>query len=527
MEYYNNLLPVISIVSFVLFITLIIIQLLLRKQSLDILDGIEKEKLKNFSLNHFIVCLLGIIFLSVFFLLIISDQIKEISMIISFIAGTILSFSYWKLNQYFLEKKISPDSIIGFTLTILCISLFFNFSKFEHYNNINLLICFCLGLSIVLIFSYSFSWINGEIEYELNFLNQHQLFLIIYFWSLTAVLCLVDKIFYNTDKIYIIIPLFLGISSSIIILILKIITLKDQDESKQNFTLFLLIIFLGFIEFVSIKYFFYKNINIIYTLLIGLGTFIILKLIASLKIDDSKFNLIIQSILSISVIGISILLSNRLYGSYGISLCSLSMIMAGNYLFNISKNEKNDLLIKYISIGSILLSSRSLIQLYLYRTYLTEYGIDITQSYTFFSFTIGIIFPLILLFIIVVCQRRKILSFLGSLFTIFFPVMVGIFFHTLATAGFVIGVLISTLISLGFMNFIKDIKYTPILNLSNILSPVFISLVSITLIFAPWIIQINDLTRMTRFIIFCLILLLILILSIFYFYQENTQRKVE
>jgi hypothetical protein len=176
----------------------------------------------------------------------------------------------------------------------------------------------------------------------------------------------------------------------------------------------------------------------------------------------------------------ALILANRLFGIYGVSLAGLGLLA-------IWPEEE-----KKIEVVLTVFAARPLLQLYLLRTGLNEAGVDITRTYAFAALFLAVLLPFILGATRRFFREDRLFSGLILLALLLLPGFVGFFLHIEALAALLAGGLITALV-FGIYEESEG---------SLSLSSLSLSSLSFALLLAPWFMQVINLPRLPRLISF-------------------------
>ena len=208
---------------------------------------------------------------------------------------------------------------------------------------------------------------------------------------------------------------------------------------------------------------------------LSIGLLLALSLLFILRLPGP---LVPLSVLLIS--GMALLLANRLFGSYGVSLAGLGLLAirpAG---------------IKTEAVVLTVFAARPLLQLFLLRTGLNEAGVDITKTYAFAALFLAVLLPFVLGATRRFFREDRLFSGIVLLAILLLPGFAGFFLHIEALAALLAGGLILALV-FGLTEE-SDLFHFP--------SSLVLSGLSFSLLLAPWFMQVINLPRLPRLIAF-------------------------
>jgi len=492
----------------------------------------QSSNILNFLKNDTFIfnLLLGFV-LAIISGLITSPVDKAIYTAIACFVGTIINILHFYVNKYIL--KISNlgsylASLFTLILSLGFLSIFLLLSGISSVLIINLLVSASIGLTSPIIINYFLMKTSQELITD-N-LNWRQIILSLYFWVYTGISCFGENIF-GEGKAGIIFPLVFGGCAFVIFGLTLVGTLFASDTSKlKNPSTFLHTFFIIFlmliITFIFLYYIFQVNLKTMYPFLFGWLTIIIVYAFSLLKnkiVESTNrsplYYQFLQMIFTVILLGGIIILVNRLNGAYGLVLCGLSLLVGGTYIFGVKKLFFID---KVLILGAGIMVSRAVLQLYLERTNLTSYGIDITTAYTFGLLVIGMAMPLILSLCTVLSLNKKLIAFFLCLLIINLPLITGFFVHTTAVSSFIFGFLSISLIIGAILTLVYENKWITdnniqliLMKTNNLLIPLIIVCTGITILSASFVIYVSDMTRLERVLIFVGFLIIACLVSFF------------
>ncbi|HEY9856930.1 MAG TPA: hypothetical protein V6D05_14395 [Stenomitos sp.] len=197
----------------------------------------------------------------------------------------------------------------------------------------------------------------------------------------------------------------------------------------------------------------------------------------------------------ILVAGGTLLLANRLYGMYGMSLAGLGLfpvVVAG---------------LRAVPLGGLVMAAfagRALLQVFLDRTYLRQYGADLTHVYTSFGLLSALLVPYALLALRQAYAPRAVLLGIEALVALALPWVMGYFLHVDPVASYLAGLLMVTFV-LGLLGEAQLTRF----RFHAVLPPLVVAAGSASLIGAKWMITVMNAPRMERLAVFLILLLLL------------------
>lgn len=196
------------------------------------------------------------------------------------------------------------------------------------------------------------------------------------------------------------------------------------------------------------------------------------------------------------VAGGCLLLANRLFGMFGVTLAGIGLSVL------LLARGRAPMLAGILVAG---FAGRAFLQLFLDRTYLNQYGVDLTHTYTSFGLVAAFLVPFAL-----VALRRDVLPSglllaIEALLVLVLPVLMGYFIHVDPLASYLAGLLV-TLYVLGILSppgFGEG-------RFAALMPPLLISASAVSLLAAPWLITVLNAPRQDRLTVFAVVLVLLL-----------------
>ncbi|MFH0886754.1 MAG: hypothetical protein V1843_01170, partial [bacterium] len=325
---------------------------------------------------------------------------------------------------------------------------------------------------------------------------------------------------------------------------------ENKASTKKLLPHIIMSLTLSFLIFFILgNYMLQIDMGLLWPILVGMITSaLIIFIIDHLEIPGGKDNegkIFFGSFLSLGLVlifGLAILISNRLYGSYGIALLALGMLSPTLLLIPLNfikpvlsaasdimkkaadkkplnlllEGYKNSIfIVTVLLIGSSIAIARALMQIYLKATYLGVLGITVTDAYTFVGLILGILLPFIVLVFYSYSEKRELSSMGAAKILILLPLLIGFFIHIEPLGSFFMGslgaVFVMSLLLICFKNifFEKDDEpYARLFLKFALLLPILV-IAQITLgsIAAPFFIAFINTTRLIRVIAFLVIAL--------------------
>jgi len=290
--------------------------------------------------------------------------------------------------------------------------------------------------------------------------------------------------------------------------------------------------------FVVSNYLLGVEARLLLPVVVGLITSLLLVfLVYSTKFSKKSDDLIscfgeggIFACLIIVVVGGAILLSNRLYGSYGIALFALGiftplfLLLPLNYLKPLLKKKQGlegTAMIAYVLyVSAAIAIARALLQSYLRVTYLGYLGVTVTNAYSFVGLILGALFPFLFLAALAYSIKKERLSLLVGTVALLAPIFIGFLIHIEPLASYLIGFLVVAFILAVFTLTIKAANVfqeedSPAsmlaIKFSLALPGLLITSILLSIISAPWLIAVINATRPVRVIVFVITVVVIVI----------------
>lgn len=194
------------------------------------------------------------------------------------------------------------------------------------------------------------------------------------------------------------------------------------------------------------------------------------------------------------VAGGTLLLANRLYGMFGVTLAGLGLIpllLAGQ---------------RALSLGGLVLAAfagRALLQVFLDRTYLRQYGADLTHVYTSFGLLAALMMPYALVAVRQAYAPRAVLLGIEALFALALPWLMGYFIHVDPVASYLAGLLMVTFV-LGLLGEAQITRF----RFHALMPPLVLAASAASLVGAKWMITVMNAPRLERLVVFLILLAL-------------------
>lgn len=237
--------------------------------------------------------------------------------------------------------------------------------------------------------------------------------------------------------------------------------------------------------------------NVVLPSLMGLGLAIALSLLLLVSERTSRENAgPLPALALVLVAGGCLLLANRLFGMFGVTLTGIGLSVL------LLAKGRAPLLAGILVSG---FAGRAFLQLFLDRTYLNQYGVDLTHTYTSFGLIAAFFVPFAL-----AALRRTIAPagiFLGieALVVLVLPALMGYFIHVDPLASYLAGLLVTVYV-LGILaeEGLTAYRFAPLM------PPLLLSASAVSILSAPWLITVLNAPRKDRLIVFAVVFVLLL-----------------
>ncbi|MNX35435.1 hypothetical protein D3C86_657010 [compost metagenome] len=237
--------------------------------------------------------------------------------------------------------------------------------------------------------------------------------------------------------------------------------------------------------------------NVVLPSLMGLGLAVALSLLFLVSERTSRENAgPLPALALVLVAGGCLLLANRLFGMFGVSLAGIGLSLL------VVAQGRAPLLAGILVSG---FAGRAFLQLFLDRTYLNQYGVDLTHTYTSFGLIAAFFIPFALAALRRTIAPAGIFVGIEALAVLVLPALMGYFIHVDPLASYLAGLLVTTYV-LGILaeEGLTAYRFAPLM------PPVLISASAVGILSAPWLITVLNVPRKDRLIVFaCLTLLLL------------------
>lgn len=201
----------------------------------------------------------------------------------------------------------------------------------------------------------------------------------------------------------------------------------------------------------------------------------------------------LPTIALVLVAGGTLLLANRLYGMYGVTLAGLGLmplVVTG---------------VRAVPLAALVLAAfagRAFLQVFLDRTYLRQYGADLTHVYTSFGLLAALLMPYALLAMRQAYAPRSVLLAIEALLALALPWLVGYFLHVDPVASYLAGLLMATFV-FGLLGEAKLTRFP----FDALMPPLVIAASAASLVGAKWMVTVMNAPRMERLAVFLVLLL--------------------
>lgn len=196
------------------------------------------------------------------------------------------------------------------------------------------------------------------------------------------------------------------------------------------------------------------------------------------------------------VAGGCLLLANRLFGMFGVCLTGIGLTLL------LLARGRAPMLAGILVAG---FAGRAFLQLFLDRTYLNQYGVDLTHTYTSFGLIAAFLVPFALVALRRDLAPSGVLLALEALAILLFPPLMGYFIHVDPLASYLAGLLV-TLYVLGILaptGFGEG-------RFAALMPPLLLSAAASSLLAAPWLITVLNAPRQDRLVVFAAATVLVL-----------------
>lgn len=197
----------------------------------------------------------------------------------------------------------------------------------------------------------------------------------------------------------------------------------------------------------------------------------------------------------ILVAGGTLLLANRLFGMYGTALVGLG-------LFPLAVSGARAVPLAGLAMTAF--AGRALLQVFLDRTYLHQYGADLTHVYTSFGLLSAFLMPYALMGLRQAYAPRSVLLAIEALIALALPGLMGYFIHVDPVASYAAGLLMATFV-LGLLGEVQVVRC----RFDALMPPLVLSATATALIGAKWMITVMNAPRGQRLVVFLVLLALL------------------
>lgn len=227
----------------------------------------------------------------------------------------------------------------------------------------------------------------------------------------------------------------------------------------------------------------------------GLATALALLLLVSERVPRERTGPL-PALVLVLVAGGCLLLSNRLFGMVGVTLTGIGLSTL------LLAQGRAPLLAGILVSG---FAGRAFLQLFLDRTYLNQYGVDLTHTYTSFGLIAAFFVPFVLAALRRSFAPTGILLGIEALAILVLPALMGYFIHVDPLASYLAGLLV-TLYVLGILaeEGLTTYRFAPLM------PPLLVSASAVSILSAPWLITVLNVPRKDRLVVFVVLIVLVL-----------------
>lgn len=148
-------------------------------------------------------------------------------------------------------------------------------------------------------------------------------------------------------------------------------------------------------------------------------------------------------------------------------------------------------------------AGRALLQVFLDRTYLHQYGADLTHVYTSFGLLSALLMPYALLALRQAYLPRAVLLGIEALLALAMPWLMGYFLHVDPVASYMAGLLMVTFV-LGLLGEAQVTHF----RFHALMPPLVVAASAASLVGAKWMITVMNAPRMQRLVVFLILMAL-------------------
>ncbi len=237
--------------------------------------------------------------------------------------------------------------------------------------------------------------------------------------------------------------------------------------------------------------------NVVFPSLMGfvLALLLSLLLLATERISPERSGPL-PALALVLVAGGFLLLANRLFGMLGVGLTGIGLSVL------ILAPGRAAMLTGILVSG---FAGRAFLQLFLDRTYLNQYGVDLTHTYTSFGLIAAFFVPFALAALRRTLSPSGVLLGIEAFVLLSLPALMGYFIHVDPLASYLAGLLVTVYV-LGILaeEGLTTYRFAPLM------PPLLLSAAAVSVLSAPWLITVLNAPRKDRLIVFALVILLLL-----------------
>lgn len=219
----------------------------------------------------------------------------------------------------------------------------------------------------------------------------------------------------------------------------------------------------------------------------------------------------VLSLALLVVAGALLVLDNRLMGILGIGLGGVGLVLGGR-----AGAPMRSLMVLVVTI----FAARTWLQLFLDRTMLTGYGVDLTHPYAFAALIVGGLLPWAAVTVGRLIRTEPPLAVAWALVVALSPVWIGYFIHVEALGSLLAGLVLAAFL-LGAAR-----PESPEAEGGPFAATLLMTVVPSTLLAAPWLVQVMNATRQER-LVMLLIGLAVILAGLGYWWARQARRPQE
>lgn len=189
----------------------------------------------------------------------------------------------------------------------------------------------------------------------------------------------------------------------------------------------------------------------------------------------------LRAITFLALGGTLLVVDNRLMGIFAIALGGVGLGLGA-----LSTPACRSLVTLLMGIFAV----RAWLQLFLDRTMLSGYGIDLTHPYAFAALILGGLLPMMAIVVARLSRPNRVLTAVWALALSLTPVWVGYFVHVEALGSLLAGLVLAA--------FALGLQEGPEAEHRAVLPTLLVTLTSVTLLAAPWLVSVMNATRGAR-----------------------------